>query len=271
MTASQRELFRHALLEVAEANGSRYGGLTGYRMAEAGTITASGPQRFYRYTRKPKKYGVLAYLTDEVISDAGVLEQELNASVPDELAFMVNDDMFRGLGVAGPLGILNSDALITVSKEVGQGADTVVWENILEMWNRRYPGGSYVWFVNQEVEQELDQMAQQVGLGAIPARFVDYGPTGALRIKGAPVVTTEYNAKLGDAGDIALLDWSQYKLATIGGVQSASSMHVQFLTDQMCYRFTMRVDGQSKWKAPLTPYQATTSRTVSPFVVLEAR
>jgi len=257
--------------EDSRANGSRYGGITGYRMAEGQTITASGPQQFYRYTLKPKKFGALAYLTDEVIADAATLEAELNESVPEELAFMVNDDMFRGLGVAGPVGILNSAALITAAAVVGQDADTVIWENILEMWNRRWASGSYAWYVNQEVEAQLDQLAQNVGLGGLPARFVDYGPTGALRVKGAPVITNEYSSPLGNVGDIALLDWSQYKLATIGGVNSASSMHVQFLTDQMCYRFTLRVDGQSKWKSALTPYQATAGRTVSPFVVLAAR
>jgi len=261
----------YGISENSRANGSRYGGITGYRMAEGQTITASGPQQFYRYTLKPKKYGALAYLTDEVIADASVIEQELTNAVPQELAFMLNDDMFRGLGAAGALGILSSAALITAAAVVGQDADTVLWENVLEMWNRRWPGGNYVWFVNQEVEAQLDQMVQNVGLGGIAARFVDYGPTGALRLKGAPVVTTEYNAALGNVGDILLADWSQYKLATIGGVNSASSMHVQFLTDQMCYRFTLRADGQCKWHAPLTPYQATANRTVSPFVVLAAR
>jgi HK97 family phage major capsid protein len=87
---------------------------------------------------------------------------------------------------------------------------------------------------------------------------------------GAPVIETEFNATLGDQGDILLADMSQYKLAQAGTVQSASSIHVQFLTDQTAYRFTARYDGQATWRNALTPYKGT-SNTISPFVALAER
>lgn len=260
----------YGLSENSRANGSRYGGITGYRVAEGATITASGPQTFYQYTLLPKKYAAVAYLTDEVLNDARALEAELSSGVPQELAFMIDDDMLNGLGVAGAQGILNHASLITVRKEVGQAAATVVYQNLLKMWVRRYPRGSYAWFVNQEVEPQLDLLYQAVGTAGIPANFVTLDAQGVTRIKGAPVVTTEFNAALGTVGDIMLVDWSQYKLATIGGVNAASSMHVQFLTDQMCYRFTRRVDGLPTWQAALTPYKGA-GNTMSPFIALETR
>jgi hypothetical protein len=52
-------------------------------------------------------------------------------------------------------------------------------------------------------------------------------------------------------------------------IQAASSIHVQFLTDQVAFRFVYRVDGQPKMAAPLTPYHGTND--LSPFVTLEAR
>ena len=84
-----------------------------------------------------------------------------------------------------------------------------------------------------------------------------------------PEVVNEFSSAIGDLGDIVLADWSQYKLATIGGVEAASSMHVQFLTNQMAYRFIRRVDGNSTWQSALTPYKGT--KTQSPFITLEAR
>ncbi len=255
--------------EDSRANGSRYGGVTGYRVAEGATITASGAQKFYQYTLRPKKYAVVAYATDEVLADASMLEQEIMSAVPEELAFMVDDDMFRGLGVAGAHGVTNHASLITITKELNQAATTIVYENLLKMWARRYPRGRYAWFINQDCEPQLDQLFQSAGVSALPPNFITYGPDGVMRIKGAPVVSTEFNATLGTVGDILLADWSQYKLATIGGVQAASSIHVQFLTDQMCYRFTRRVDGLPTWKSALTPYQG--SNTQSPFIVLATR
>jgi HK97 family phage major capsid protein len=268
--AGANSMSYYGLSENSRANGSRYGGITGYRVAEGGTITASGPQNFYEYTLKPKKYAAVAYLTDEVLTDERMLEQELELGVVGELAFMVDDDMLNGLGVAGAHGVLNHACLISVSKETGQAAATIVYQNLLKMWARRYSRGSYAWFINQECEPQLDQLYHAVGTAGIPANFVTLDAQGVTRIKGAPVVTTEFNAALGTVGDILLADWSQYKLATIGGVNTASSMHVQFLTDQMCYRFIRRVDGLPTWQSALTPYKGTSS-TQSPFIVLATR
>lgn len=257
------------LSENSRANGSRYGGITGYRVAEGATITASGPQTFYEYTLKPKEYAAVAYLTNQVLNDARLLEQELSTGVVGELAFMVDDDMFRGLGVAGCHGVINHASLITVDKEAGQAADTVLWKNITKMWGRRYARGTYAWFINQEVEEQLDELYQAIGTSGVKPNYVTYSADGVMRIKGAPVVVNEFSSGLGDLGDIVLADWSQYKLATIGGVEAASSMHVQFLTNQMAYRFIRRVDGNSTWQSALTPYKGT--KTQSPFITLEAR
>jgi hypothetical protein len=54
-----------------------------------------------------------------------------------------------------------------------------------------------------------------------------------------------------------------------GGIQAAESMHVQFLTDQMAYRWTYRLDGQPAWRTTLTP--ANGSATLAPFVTLATR
>jgi HK97 family phage major capsid protein len=138
------------------------------------------------------------------------------------------------------------------------------------MWVRRYTRGRYAWFINQECEPQLALLYHAVGTAGLPPNFITYGTDGVMRIFGAPVVVNEFSAGLGDLGDIMLADWSQYKLATIGGVNAASSMHLQFLTDQMAYRFTRRVDGLPTWQSALTPYQGT-ANTMSPFIILEAR
>jgi hypothetical protein len=46
-------------------------------------------------------------------------------------------------------------------------------------------------------------------------------------------------------------------------------MHVAFLTDEMTFRITYRVDGEPIWNAPLTPYKG--ANTLSPFVTLQSR
>lgn len=259
--------------ETSRAAGSRYGGVLGYWIAEAGSPTASKPA-FRQIELMLKKLGVLAYVTDELIADAAALESIVSACVVGELDFMLQDSIINGNGAGKPLGILSSPCLVTVTKETGQEADTVVFQNISKMWARMWAPsrGNSVWLINQELEPQLDQLALPVGTGGVPA----YMPPGGLadspygRLKGRPVIPIEQAAAIGDAGDIILADFSQYLLADKGGVQAASSMHVNFATDEMVYRFIYRVDGQPTWNSALTPFKGTSS-TLSPFVTLGAR
>jgi HK97 family phage major capsid protein len=101
-----------------------------------------------------------------------------------------------------------------------------------------------------------------MGPGSLPN-----APSGTLL--GRPVIETEFNATLGDKGDIVLADLSEYAMID-RDVQAASSIHLQFLTDQVAYRFVYRCDGQPKASAPLTPYKGT-SNTLSSFVTLNER
>ncbi len=260
----------YGVKESSRATGSRYGGIRVYKVAEAGTITASSMD-FYKYTLKPEKYAALVYATDEVMNDAAVLEQEINEAVPKEMSFELDNDMFRGSSAGYPQGILNANCLVTVAKETGQAAATVVAENIIKMWARRWVRGNYVWFVNQDVTPQLHQLNLPVGTGGalvyMPPGGWSVSPDGSLY--GRPVIETEFNSTLGTVGDIVLADYGAYKYANVGGMKTASSMHVQFVTDQMAWRFTNRFDGQATWEAALTPFQGT--NTVSPFIALATR
>jgi HK97 family phage major capsid protein len=149
----------------------------------------------------------------------------------------------------------------------------VLAENVINMWARIWSKSraTAAWFINQDIEPQLYQLNLAVGTGGqlvyMPPGGLSASPHGTLM--GRPVIPTEFNATLGTQGDIVLADWTQYKLATVGGTQVASSMHVQFVTDQMAWRFTARYDGQATWQAALTPYKG--SNTQSPFVTLDTR
>ena len=260
-----------AIDETSRAEGSRWGGIKGYRLAEAGTKLATEPA-FRLIELRLKKYAVLCYATEELLQDTTALAGIIRQGASEELDFMVNDDILNGAGVGGPLGILNSGALVEVDMEAGQLADTIVTENIVNMWARMHPRSksNSVWFINSNVIPQLYLLDFVVGVGGYPA-FMGPGslpnsPSGSLL--GRPVVETEFNPTLGDVGDILLADMSQYVMID-KDVQAASSIHVQFITDQVAFRFVYRCDGQPKNAAPLTPYKGT--GTLSPFVAIEAR
>lgn len=256
--------------ETSRANGSRWGGVQSYWAAEAATVAATMPKFRYLQIDLEKLFG-LAYATDEVLADAAQLQTVVSEAFGEEMIFKGEDAVYEGSGVGMPLGMMNAGCKVTVAKEAGQAAATIVYENLIKMWARMHPRfkRNAVWMINPDVSPQLDQLALAVGASALPANYVSYGPDGVMRIKGKPVVECEYASTLGTEGDIALVDWSQYYLAQKNGVQAASSIHVRFIYDEMAYRFIYRLGGQPRFASALTPFKGT--NTLSPFVTLATR
>lgn len=261
-----------AIDETSRADGSRSGGIRAYWVEEAGTITAS-QAKLRQNTFNLKKVAAVVYVTDELLADAAALESWVNRNLPRELQFKIEDAIVNGDGAGKPLGWKDSPAVVSVSKETGQAAATLTFPNVVKMWSRMWAPSrpTSVWLINQDVEPQLYQMGLVVGTGGAPV-FLPSGGASAQpfsTLLGRPILPVEYCATLGTVGDIQLVDPEQYTLANKGDVQMASSMHVQFLTDQMAFRFTMRVDGMPDWNSPLTPFKGT--NTLSPFVTLATR
>ncbi len=257
--AGSNSIMYNAIDETSRVAGSRWGGVRGYWVAEGGEITKS-KTKFRQFELKPKKVAALCYATDEQLADTTNLEAWMGRIVPDELRFLVEDAVYEGDGVGKPLGILNSGCLISATR---LDAGKIQYADIMGMWARRYTGvKDYVWLINQDVTPQLDQLYLATG---VPALFITYDAQGVMRMKGAEVVEVEYAATLGDVGDIMLASLSMYQAADKGAINSASSIHVQFITDETAFRFTYRIDGQPSWGAAMTPLHG--SNTVSPFVV----
>ncbi|MFQ5436851.1 MAG: phage major capsid protein, partial [Anaerolineae bacterium] len=271
ISANSNAMTFNAEDETSRANGSRRGGIRAFWAAEASAKTASQP-KFRQMELKLNKVIGLVYATDELLADASALEAWIMQNLPEELRFVVEDAIYRGTGAGQPLGILNSNCLVSVAKETGQAATTILSENVIKMWARRWLGGrDYVWFVNQDTMPQLMQMSLAVGTGGnltyLPPGGLSGSPFGSLMAR--PVIEVEYAATLGTVGDIVLVDLGQYQAIDKGGIQSASSIHVRFVNDETVFRFVYRFDGQPKWDAALTPFQG--SNTVSPFVALATR
>ena len=256
----------NAIDETSRAAGSRMGGVRGYWMAEGVDKTASQP-KFRQIELKLKKVAALVYATDELLQDSGAFAQWIANSVPNELRFLVEDSIIDGDGIGKPLGILQGGSLISATRTDASEVDA---DDIGRMWSHRYLGPQdYVWFVNSSVLPQLYRMTIADG-GYSPV----YTPPGGLSnspygmLFGRPVIENEYCPYLGTVGDILLASPSQYALITKGGVQAASSIHVNFVSDETAFRFVYRVDGQPIWAADVDAFDG--SHTFSPFVALAA-
>lgn len=249
--------------ETSRVAGSRWGGVRGYRIAEGGTKTASKP-RFRRLNWELKKYACLVYGTDELLADSAQFATVVNKACAEELSFMLNDDIFEGIGLAGAQGVMNSGALITVTRTTGS---SILHSDIVNMYYRMdlNSRATAEWYVSNEASIQLDAL-YFTGSTSVLSPFVSYDANGVKRLYGRPVNVTEFGQAVNTTGDILFADFSQYLLWQKADIESATSIHVQFITDETAFRFVLRADGQSSQYSALTPFHGST--TTSPWVCL---
>lgn len=262
----------NAIDESSRANGSRFGGVQAYWEGEGDTANAKKP-KFRQMDLKLNKLIGLMYATDELLQDAAAFDSVARQAFADEVNFMVEESIVEGNGAGKPLGFTQGGSLVTVSKETGQAAQTLIAENIIKMWSRCWGRSrqNAVWLINQDIEPQLFTMSIDVGTGGVPI----YQPANGLSgqpfstLLGRPVVPVEHAATIGTVNDIMLVDLSQYLMIDKGGAKQDVSMHVRFIYDESAYRIVYRCDGQPIWNTPLTPKNG--SNTLSPFVTLATR
>ncbi len=250
---------------------SVYGGIVAYWTEESGTLTESAPS-WGRLVLEAKKLTLYAQVPSELASDSissfAVFFDEL---FPEAIAFEEDDKFINGTGAGEPLGFLNGDAVISQTKESGQSADTIVWENLVKMYSRMLPSsvGRAVWVVSHDTFAELATMALSVGTGGSAIWINDGTATPRLSILGRPVIQTEKVPKLGDAGDVNFVDFGFYLIGDRQVMSARQSEHYAFKTDEIAYRIIQRLDGTPWVQSAMTPKNG--GATVSPFVSLAAR
>lgn len=217
-------------------------------------------------TIRLNKLTSLVPVTEELLDDAPALATYLRRKVPEKMDFKLTDAIVNGTGAGMPKGLLQSDAMVTVAKESGQAADSIVFNNIVNMWARLYSRcrSNAIWLINQDIEPQLLSI-QFPGTGtAVPA----YLPPGGLSaspygtLLGRPVVPTEACQTLGDNGDIIVADLTQYMTAVkTGGIRQDVSIHLWFDYDTVAFRFIIRVAGQSWWNSAIDPKNGTATKS----------
>jgi HK97 family phage major capsid protein len=259
--------------ETSRIAGSRWGGVRGYWADEATLKTASQP-KFRQIELNLHKLIGLCYATDELMSDVRALESYIREAFADEFGFLIDDAIINGTGAGQPLGILNAGCVVSVGKETGQAASTIVYENVLKMYARLIANArtDARWLINQDCEPQLGLMSLAVGTGGAPVYLPAGGASGSpySTLMGRPVMPIEQCQTVGTTGDIYLASFGKgYIYSQKGGIQSDMSIHVRFIYDESVFRFVLRIDGQPLMRSAITPYKG--SNDLSHFVKLDAR
>lgn len=266
--SANADSFSYMAADDRDRSTGKRNGMQVYRKGEVDTMVSSGKAALKeREIRVEDMYG-LVYVTNRMLRDAPAMASYTQRCLREQFAFKLDYEIWQGNGAGQCLGIMNSGLPVTVAKESGQAADTVVAENVVKMLSR-FGGNiaSSAWFINQDVLPTLPFMKIGDTPIFVPGGSFANAPFGVLL--GRPIIPVEFCKTLGDKGDILLADWSEYLLVTKGGMEEAQSIHVKFLTDEMAFRFITRNNGQPMHDAPITPLNG--SNTLSPFVMLAER
>lgn len=266
LTGNSNSIEIYGIDEDSRASGSRNGGVVVYTKSELEQYTES-KAKFKGFEVKVNKLTGLLFLSDEIMEDAGFLEGEVSDLFSAEFDFKIQDLLLNGSGAGEPLGIMNANCLVSITKETDQVEDTIVQENIDKMI-ARIAGGKAEFYGNRDIYPQLASMYRTVDSNNVTPMYKATGLNSGL-LNGVPTTFIEQAPTLGDAGDLMLCDWSQYVTATKGGFKKAESMHFKFDYGQKAIRFTLRFDGQPRWRSALTPYKG--SATTSPFIRIAAR
>ncbi len=250
-----------------------YGGVQGYWVPESGSITLSDPT-FAQAALTAKKLTGATRVSNELLADSAVGAEALVGRLfPEALAYFEDDAFINGVGGGQPQGILNADAIVSVAKETGQAAATIVYENVVKMYSRLLPSSAMraVWIAHPDTKPALYTMSLDVGTGGsavyLPAGGAAAAPFDTLF--GRPVIYSEKCQTLGTAGDIYLADLSYYLIGDRQTMEMATDPYSRFLTDETQFRFICRIDGRPWIDTALTPRNG--SNTLTPFVNLATR
>ena len=253
----------NSLKEASRATGSRLGGLRAYWEGELEAVTPSNTT-FKRQTLTLDKIMGSFQASDEILEDAPFLESYIKSLFMEEFGFQLDLAILKGTGTGSPLGILNSDCLLTQDKSGDTNKNPTV-DELLAMELKVLNRTKAAWYGNRSVLPALRALKINTNFYAFTGQGLHGLPTDQLlgkefiEVEQLPVNDTE-------SGSLLLADMSEYTIfKKTGGVNVASSIHVDFLKELNTFRFSMRITGRPNYDEHITMFDGTT--TTSPFVV----
>ncbi len=201
-----------------------------------------------------KKLIAMVPTTDELLEDSAALAAYLPQALQLAVTRRINDAIISGPGLGQPLGILKSNALISIAKDGSQTAATITATNITGMLARSLNPLASVWVMNPAAYWQISTLAAFDG--------------ASKTLAGLPIVTSDSCPVPGSVGDIILADFSGYLMAAKTPELNGSS-HLWFDHDQTVFRFSFRADGMPMLAAPITPPNSAVTK--SHFVTIAER
>ncbi len=254
-------------ITTAQAAGTSafFGGVSFAWTEEAQTRTETEPQ-FKMLELKAHELSGYAVSSNVLLQDAAFgLEKFLQTLFSGAIAWYEDYAFLQGNGVGKPIGLLNANCAVSVTRNTGSHFKYV---DAATMVSRLLPSSmkTAIWVVHPYVLPELVQLADSSGRIVWVPNIGGAQETIPGTLFGRPVLYSEKLPTLGTKGDVILTDPQLYVIGDRMQIEIAASEHVNFLKNQMTWRVVERVDGQPWLDKAIT--LADGSDTVSSIVLL---
>lgn len=245
--------------------GGYQGGIQVYWTAEGQELTETDVE-LQDLSLEPKSLSAFVLISNKLLrNDEDVVNTFFMKSFREALFDEEDFQYLNGDGVGKPVGILNSGAAISVTRNTSTSfkfADVAAMLSRFkyDSWRAR----STCWIVNASVLNELITMVD-AGNNRV---FASSDPSKGLppTLAGIPVVFSGRTPTLGSRGDVMLCDFSYYIIKTGSGPFVDLVENAYFTKRKSAFVFELNVDGSPWITAPLPSRDG---NTYSPFVVLE--
>lgn len=215
---------------------------------------------------EPKSVAAYMTISNKLLNNnTGSAATFLQKAFRDALFDEEDYQFLNGDGVGKPLGVLNSDAVIEITRDT---ATNFKFADVAGMLSRfkydSWGSRSTAWVINASV---LDQLITMVDAGNNRV-FVGADPSKGLpaSLLGVPVVFSGRTPTLGSRGDVILCDFSYYLIKQGSGPYIDLVKNAYFTERKSAFVFENNVDGAPWVTAPLPSRDG---NTYSPFVVLK--
>lgn len=249
-----------------QSAGELFGGFKMEFLAETGTGTKqTGKMRLI--SLQAKKGAIFCDISSELEQDGLGFDAQLKSALTKSIGYGIDKYCITGSGAGVPQGVFSSPALITVAKEAGQSADSIVYENLVKMYARQLNKKRAVWLFNDDAVPQLMQISIAVGTGGSHVKLLNEND-GKFTIFGRPVYFVPHMPTVGNALDCGFIDFGAYALGMRKEMAIDKSNIPGWTQDLVSYRILIRFDGQGVLSQAVAPENGA---TLSPFVGLAER
>jgi len=223
------------LNETTRSATTLYGGVRVYSPAE-GVAKTAFKQAYTQKDIQLKKLCAVNYVTDELLQDNTALEGFIRMNVGKAFAWAKDQEVISGT-LSAATAIVNDAACAEVTV-AGDSPTAVEWGKIFVANMNR---SSAEWYLSSA---QYAALLALTNAGTLVNLFQpNYAVSPAGTLFGRPVNVIEQAGGLTDESSVMFLDLKDYLVIGKGGIDEATSIHVKFLEDETCFRWTTRFGG----------------------------